>query len=143
MRYVLVFWALPLGIFWGWYFLSFYDINFGTLFFSRTVHDFAFDFYAAFLNTYLGTAITADAIPGMVAEASVVDTLLIMGILLSGAGRRSQIGGETGRNLTAKRFKPVKNPLKDKSSGGRIDPLASLSSRYVHIDQGTLSGHRR
>lgn len=81
MRYVLVFWALPLGIFWGWYFLSFYDINFGTLFFSRMVHDFAFEFYAAFLNTYLGTAITADAIPGMVAEASVIDTLLIMGIL--------------------------------------------------------------
>ncbi len=81
MRYVLMFWALPMGIFWGWYFLSFYDINFGTVFFSRPVHDFAFQFYSVILDQYLGMSIKADAIPGMVAEACVVDTLLIAGIL--------------------------------------------------------------
>lgn len=75
MRYILIFWALPLGLFWGWYFLSYHDINFGLLFFSRLLHDFAFDFYGNMLG------IDPATIPGLVARACVIDTALIFAIL--------------------------------------------------------------
>ena len=29
MRYLIALWAMPLALFWGWYFLSLNDINFG------------------------------------------------------------------------------------------------------------------
>ena len=74
MRWILIFWALPLGFFWGWYFLSYHDINFGLLFFSRLVHDFAFEFYGSMLG------IDPAIIPGLVARACVIDTALIFGI---------------------------------------------------------------
>lgn len=74
MRYILIFWGVPMGLFWGWYFLSYHDINFGLLFFSRAVHDFAFAFYGQLLG------IDPQTIPPLVARACVVDTLLIFGI---------------------------------------------------------------
>ena len=45
MRYILLFWATPLVLLWGWFFLSYYDWNFGFLFLSREFHDFAFQIY--------------------------------------------------------------------------------------------------
>ena len=75
MRYILIFWGVPMGLFWGWYFLSYNDINFGLLFFSRAVHDFAFEFYGNILG------IDPTSIGPMVARASVVDTLIIFSIL--------------------------------------------------------------
>jgi hypothetical protein len=74
MRYILLFWALPMGFFWAWFGLSYYDINFGLLFFSRGVHDFAFEFYGNLLG------IDPATIPPLVARACVVDTALIFGI---------------------------------------------------------------
>lgn len=81
MRYVLIFWGLPMGLFWGWFYLSFHDINFGTIYFSRLLHDFAFEFYANIMNQYLGMNVEAKAIPRMIAEACVIDTALIGAIL--------------------------------------------------------------
>lgn len=75
MRYVLLFWALPMGLFWGWYGLSYHDMNFGFLFLSRQVHDFAFGFYGHLLG------IDPATIPPLVVRACVVDTLLILAIL--------------------------------------------------------------
>lgn len=75
MRYVLLFWALPMGLFWSWYGLSFHDVNFGMLFFSRLLHDEVFRLYGEILG--LDPAI----LPGMVARACIVDTALIFGIL--------------------------------------------------------------
>ncbi len=74
MRWILIFWGVPMGLFWGWYFLSYHDINFGLLFFSRLVHDFAFEFYGNLLG------IDPTTIPPLVARACVVDTLLIFSI---------------------------------------------------------------
>lgn len=74
MRYILVFWGLPLGLFWGWYFLSYNDMHFGYLFLSRQVHDLAFDMYGSLLG------IDPASIPPLVVRACVVDTLLIFGI---------------------------------------------------------------
>ncbi|MEZ5811499.1 MAG: DUF6105 family protein [Rhizobiaceae bacterium] len=75
MRYVLIFWAVPMSLFWGWYYLSFNDINFGMLFFSRALHDFVFDVYASQLG------VAPEVLPPMIAKACVVDTFLIAGIL--------------------------------------------------------------
>lgn len=74
MRYILVFWAAPLGLFWGWYFLSLNDINFGTTFFSERLHRLVFDIYGHILG------IDPQVIPAMVAKACLIDTALIFGI---------------------------------------------------------------
>ncbi len=83
MRYVLLFWALPMGIFWSWYGLSYYDINFGYAFFSRDVHDMAFRMYGHILG------IDPATIPPLVVRACIFDTGLIMSILAF--RRRKQI----------------------------------------------------
>lgn len=75
MRYILLFWALPMGLFWSWYGLSFHDMNFGMLFFSRMLHDEVFRLYGEILG------LDPSILPGMVAQACIVDTLLIFGIL--------------------------------------------------------------
>ncbi|MDN2564735.1 DUF6105 family protein [Aquibium sp. A9E412] len=89
MRYILIFWALPLGLFWGWYFLSYNDMHFGYLFLSRAVHDLAFDLYGQMLG------IDPEIIPGLVAKACVVDTGLIFAIY-GFRRRRALIGGVRG-----------------------------------------------
>jgi hypothetical protein len=83
MKYILFFWAVPMGLFWGWFGLSYYDMNFGWLILSRVVHDFAFRFYGDILG------IDPAVIPAMVARACVVDTAIIFGIL--GWRRRAEI----------------------------------------------------
>ncbi len=35
MRFLFWFWLTPLVLFWGWFGLSYYDINFGLLFLRR------------------------------------------------------------------------------------------------------------
>ena len=74
MRYILLFWAAPLGFFWGWYFLSLNDISMGTNFFSRKLHDLVFSIYGNILG------IEPDLIPALVAKACIFDTLLIVAI---------------------------------------------------------------
>lgn len=73
MRYILYFWGIPMGLFWGWYFLSAADFGYGM--FARHTHDFAFAFYGAILG------IDPATIPGMVARACVFDTFIIFGIV--------------------------------------------------------------
>ena len=74
MRYILLFWALPMGIFWTWYGLSYNDINFGLAFFSRDVHDMAFRMYGKILG------IDPATIPPLVVRACIVDSFIILGI---------------------------------------------------------------
>ncbi len=85
MRYILLFWALPMGLFWGWYGLAANDINFGLLFFSREIYDEVFNLYGQI------TGIDPAALPPLVARACVVDTALIFGILAF--RRRKAIAG--------------------------------------------------
>jgi hypothetical protein len=74
MKYVLLAWATPLVLFWGWYFLSLNDINFGSIYLSRALHDLVFKLYGQMLG------IDPASIPGMVAEACVFDTGLLMAL---------------------------------------------------------------
>ena len=50
MKYVLIFWALPLVFLGGWYGLSYYDVNFGFLILSRQMHDLVFQIYGNILG---------------------------------------------------------------------------------------------
>jgi hypothetical protein len=75
MRALLLLWALPLGLFWGWYFLSLNDLNFGYVMFSRQLHDLVFEIYGEMLG------VDPAIIPGMVAKACVFDSLIVLAIL--------------------------------------------------------------
>lgn len=74
MRVLLTLWALPLVLFWGWYFLSLNDINFGYLMLSRQLHDFVFQLYGEMLG------VDPAIIPGMIAKACAFDSLIVPAI---------------------------------------------------------------
>lgn len=74
MRYIFALWALPLALFWGWFFLSLNDIHFGYMILSRPMHDLVFQLYGEMLG------IDPAVIPGLVAKACLFDTLLIVAI---------------------------------------------------------------
>jgi hypothetical protein len=83
MRTILILWAAPVGLFWGWYFLSLNDISFGLVIFSRQVHDFVFDVYGQILG------VDPAEIPGFVARACMFDAVLLAA--LYAFRRRKQI----------------------------------------------------
>ena len=74
MRWIFAAWALPMGIFWGWYFLSLNDVNFGYVMLTRQVHDLLFQLYGEMLGIEPAT------IPPLVAKACILDTTLILAI---------------------------------------------------------------
>lgn len=75
MRYLFWLWFLPLTLFWGWFGLSYYDVNFGMLFLTRELHDMVFAIYGHILG------IDPAIIPGMFLKACIFDTFLIFGII--------------------------------------------------------------
>lgn len=85
MRYLIALWVSPLVLFWGWYFLSLNDINFGYLILSRQLHDLVFQLYGDTLG------IDPTTIPGLVARACVFDTFLV-GCLIAFRRRKAIIG---------------------------------------------------
>ncbi len=74
MRWVFIAWAVPMGLFWGWFGLSYYDLNFGYVMLTRQVHDLLFQLYGQMLG------IDPTIIPPLVAKACILDTLLILAI---------------------------------------------------------------
>lgn len=74
MKYIFAIWATPLVIFWGWFFLSFNDMNFGSIFLSRQFNDLVFQIYGETLG------IDPKTIPMMVANACIFDTGIIVAI---------------------------------------------------------------
>jgi len=74
MRTLFILWAAPLGLFWGWFFLSANDINFGSVYLSQELHELVFKVYGQMLGLDPAT------IPWLVAKACILDTLLILAI---------------------------------------------------------------
>jgi Family of unknown function (DUF6105) len=74
MKYLVAIWATPLLLFWGWFFLSLNDVNFGYIMLTRQVHDLVFQLYGDFLG------VDPASIPAMVAQACIFDTGLIAAI---------------------------------------------------------------
>jgi Family of unknown function (DUF6105) len=75
MRYVIILWVAPLLLFWGWFGLSFYDINFGYVILSRQLHDLVFKLYGEILG------IDPDTIPLLLVRACIFDAFLLGAIL--------------------------------------------------------------
>lgn len=98
MRYIFYFWALPLGLFWAWYFLSANDV--GLLFFTREIHERVFLLYGYVLG------MDPASLPPLVARACIVDTAIIFGIF--GFRRRREISAwaRTTRQRYAERSAP-------------------------------------
>lgn len=93
MRYILGIWATPLALFWGWYFLSINDINFGSLYMSRAFNLAIFDLYGQILGMDPAT------IPWMMGKAFFFDTLILLAIW---AFRRRKLIAEKARVLWAR-----------------------------------------
>ena len=74
MKYVFFAWAIPMSLFWGWYFVSYYDLGAGYLMLSRPGNDLVFNIYGQILG------MDPDSIPRLVARACITDTFLIAGI---------------------------------------------------------------
>jgi hypothetical protein len=74
MRYLIAAWVAPLFLFWGWYFLSLNDLNFGYVMLTREAHYLVFELYGEMLG------IDPAIIPGMVAKACVFDSLIVLAI---------------------------------------------------------------
>lgn len=74
MKYILAAWAAPLLIFWGWFFVSLNDLNFGYVLLTREAHDLIFQLYGQMLG------VDPKTIPTMIANACVFDGFLIAAI---------------------------------------------------------------
>jgi len=74
MKYIVAVWAAPLTLFWGWFFLSLNDINFGSVYLSRRLHDLVFQLYGQMLG------VDPKTIPMMIAEACLFDAALLAAI---------------------------------------------------------------
>lgn len=98
MRWILIFWAMPIAILGTWYGLSINDINFGYLILSRQMNEFVFQLYGQILG------IPPEDIPGLVVRAIMVDSLLLFSILAF--RRRKQIAA-----WWASRQKPTSDAL--------------------------------
>lgn len=75
MRYLFWLWFMPLALFWGWFGLSYYDVNFGLTVFSRDLHDLVFHIYGSLLG------IDPARIPVLFLRACIFDTGLIFAIV--------------------------------------------------------------
>ena len=71
MRVIFILWLIPLVLFWGWYGLSAYDINFGYFFLSRVFHDHLFEIYGGILN------MPAENVPIALAWIFAIDTVMV------------------------------------------------------------------
>ena len=93
MKWILIFWAMPIVILGTWYGLSYNDINFGYLILSRRMNDFVFELYGSILG------LPPKEIPGLVVRAIIMDTFILAGIL---AFRRRKSIAEWWRARQAK-----------------------------------------
>lgn len=110
MRWVFAAWALPMGIFWGWFFLSYYDMNFGYVMLTRQVHDLLFELYGQMLGVEPAT------IPPLVAKACILDTAIILAIW---AFRRRR---EIAAWFSARRASMSERTLRRVREAGRARP---------------------
>ncbi len=75
VRALILLWALPITLFGIWYGLSVNDINFGTLMFSRQMHDHIFAIYGSLLG------MAPEALPLLIVEALITDTAILFSFI--------------------------------------------------------------
>jgi hypothetical protein len=154
MKWIVAAWALPMGTFWGWYFLSAYNLHFGYVMLTRQVHDLVFEIYGQ------SVGIDPALLPALVARICVLDTLLVAALVAFRrrasivawlqARRGSRVGVSSGPivaerrpSAALERPQPVEHALKHEGGGGRIDLAGALAAREIHLDQCALGGDGR
>lgn len=75
LRALFLLWALPIILFGIWYGLSVNDYSFGTIMFSRALHDHVFALYAGVLG------VEPETLPPMILNALITDTFIVFGII--------------------------------------------------------------
>lgn len=75
LRALILLWALPVALFGIWYGLSVNDNNFGTLMFSRALHDHVFAIYGRVLG------VAPEALPMMILQALITDTAILFAFI--------------------------------------------------------------
>jgi hypothetical protein len=83
MKWFVTFWLGPIVFLGGWYWLSYYDMNFGIFMLTRQVHDLTFQVYGNVLG------VPPETLPPLVARAIAVDSLVVFAII--GFRRRKKI----------------------------------------------------
>lgn len=136
MKYVFALWATPLLLFWGWYFLSLNDIHFGYVMLSRQVHDLVFELYGQMLG------IEPDTIPALIAEACLLDTLILLAIWAFRRRRTLLPRLKASWMRLVHGSQPVEHALQDESGRSRVDARLALLSGNVHLQQGALGSDR-
>lgn len=110
MKYLFWFLFLPLGLLWGWIGLSYHDINLGTQFFSRDMHDLVFSIYAHVLG------MEQHQILPLLARACIVDVGIVLAIFAFRrrkqirawwAARQAVINGETPQSVDMRPAAPA------------------------------------
>lgn len=89
IKVVIVLWAVPMVLFWGWYGLSVNDINLGTIFLSRELNTAIFRLYGDMLG------VSPDSVPGMLASACAFDTAIVA-LIVACRLRASWVPGVAG-----------------------------------------------
>ena len=126
MKYIFASWAAPMVVFWGWFFLSLNDMNFGYRHAVASGQRPGFQLYGDILG------IDPEIIPPMVARACVFDGFVLGGDLgVPPPPRAFRLGARQLRALfrggfRAQRLKPVEHALQDEGGGGRIDAARPL-----------------
>jgi Family of unknown function (DUF6105) len=141
MRYLIVLWISPLAAFWGWYFLSLNDINFGYVMLSRRLHDLVFQLYGEMLG------VDPNTIPGLLARACIFDTFLV-GCLIAFRRRKAIVAWVRAQREAlvrhlAQNVKPVQHTLQDEGGGGGVDFFGALFTRKIHFNQRAFGRDRR
>ena len=108
MKWFLILWAGPIGFLLAWYGLSSYNINFGTFFFSRQMHDLVFEIYGRILG------IPPQDIPPLVFKAMLFDTCVVLGLLVL-RKRRELLQWWQGRH----------NPAQEEMGADKVESLSS------------------
>lgn len=75
LKYLLIFWGVPVGVVVAWYSLSINDINFGFVLLSRVFNDLVFDVYGNILG------MEAQAVRDLLIRTFVIDTLFIAAVI--------------------------------------------------------------
>ena len=133
MRYLIALWAIPLALFWGWYFLSLNDMNFGYLMLSRRLHDFVFKLYGEMLGVD-----PVDHSSDWSPEPAFSTRCFCRQSRLPPAAGDRGLGRVRPRALFRGRpshraMKPVEYALQDEGRCGRVDLLRPLLARQVHL----------
>lgn len=74
LKYLLIFWGIPVGLLACWYGLSFNDINFGYVLLSREFNDVVFKIYGQILG------VDPSFIRGALVNVLLVDTVIIFAL---------------------------------------------------------------